>query len=53
LPLPGWTGVWFAALPHVEGLAAQGIAALFVIGSYLVVERKKRPRRQMAETTNI
>jgi high-affinity iron transporter len=39
-------GVWFAAFPNVEGLAAQAVAALFVIGSYLIVERKKRPRRQ-------
>jgi hypothetical protein len=31
--------------PNLEGLVAQGFAALFVTGSYLVVERKKRPRR--------
>jgi high-affinity iron transporter len=46
VPLPEWMGVWFAAFPNVEGLAAQAVAALFVIGSYLIVERKKRPRRQ-------
>jgi hypothetical protein len=45
-------GIWFAALPNVEGLVAQGFAAHFVTGSYLVVERKKHPRRQVAETTN-
>ncbi len=44
LPLPGWAGVWFAAFPNLEGLVAQAVAALLVIGSYLVVERKKRPR---------
>jgi high-affinity iron transporter len=53
LPLPGWMGIWFAAFPNLEGLAAQALAALFVVGSYLVVERKKRPRRQMAETTSV
>ncbi len=40
----GWMGIWFAAFPNVEGL--------FVIGSYLVVERKKHPRRRMAQSTN-
>jgi high-affinity iron transporter len=53
VPLPGWMGIWFAAFPNVEGLVAQGLAALFVVGSYLVVERMKRPRRQMAETTSV
>ena len=49
VPLPGWLGIWFAAFPNVEGLAAQGISALFVVGSYIVVERKKHPRRRTAE----
>src|SRR5919205_3962483 len=52
VPLPEWLGVWFAAFPNVEGLAAQAVAALFVIGSDLIVERKKRPRRQVRETGN-
>jgi high-affinity iron transporter len=52
VPLPEWMGVWFAAFPNIEGLAAQAVAALFVIGSYLIVERKKRPRRQVRETGN-
>jgi high-affinity iron transporter len=53
IPLPGWMGIWFAAFPNVEGLVAQGLAALFVIGSYLVVERKKHPRNRVAQTTNV
>jgi high-affinity iron transporter len=52
LPLPGWMGIWFADFPNVQGLVAQGLAALFVIGSYLVVERKKRPRTRMVESTH-
>jgi len=52
LPLPGWMGIWFAAFPNVQGLVAQGLAALFVIVSYLVVEHKKHPRRQVAHSTN-
>jgi high-affinity iron transporter len=52
LPLPGWMGIWFVAFPNVEALVAQGLAALFVIGSYLVVERKKHPRPGVAQSTN-
>ena len=52
LPLPGWMGIWFAAFPNVQGLVAQGLAALFVIGSYLVVERKKHPRSRVAQSTD-
>lgn len=52
VPLPEWFGIWFAAFPNVEGLVAQAVAALFVAGSYLVVERNKRPRRQASETGN-
>jgi high-affinity iron transporter len=45
-------GIWFAAFPNVQGLLAQVLAALFVVGAYLVVERKKRPRPQVAGHTN-
>jgi high-affinity iron transporter len=50
--LPDWLGTWFAIFPNVEGLVAQAGAALGVIGSYLVVERKKRSRRLASETAN-
>ena len=46
LPLPGWLGMWFAVFPNIEGLVAQAFAALLVIGSYLTVEYRKRPRRK-------
>jgi high-affinity iron transporter len=44
---PGWLGLWLALFPTVEGLVAQGVAALLVIGSYFMAEemRVKRPRR--------
>jgi high-affinity iron transporter len=51
VPLPEWIGIWFAAFPNVQGLVAQVVAALFVIGSYLIVERKKRPRRQVGTSS--
>ena len=50
--LPEWLGTWFAVFPNVEGLTAQAGAALFVISSYLVVERNKRSRRQASVTAN-
>ncbi len=45
---PGWVGTWFALFPTVETLVAQVIAALAVIGSYLLAEqvRVRRPRRR-------
>ncbi|HZC19642.1 MAG TPA: FTR1 family protein [Rubrobacteraceae bacterium] len=51
--LPEWLGVWFAVFPNVEGLVAQALAALFVAGSYLVVERNKRSHRQASQTSNV
>jgi high-affinity iron transporter len=40
-------GLWFAVFPNVESLAAQGIAAVIVIGSYFLAQYLKvwRPRR--------
>lgn len=37
LPIPDWMGVWFATFPNVEGLAAQIVAVVLVVGSYLWV----------------
>ena len=34
LPLPAWVGMWFAIFPNVEGLVAQALAVLLVLGSY-------------------
>jgi high-affinity iron transporter len=47
LPLPRWMGVWFAVYPVMETLAAQALAAAFVVGSYELAEyvRVSRPRR--------
>jgi high-affinity iron transporter len=47
ISIPGWMGLWFAVFPTVESLVAQGLAALLVIGSYLVAEwlRVRRPQR--------
>ena len=48
--IPDWMGLWFAVFPTVETLAAQGIALLVVLGSYLFVRlqlaQRSRPERQ-------
>jgi high-affinity iron transporter len=32
--IPAWVGMWFAVFPNYEGLIAQALAALLVVGSY-------------------
>jgi len=46
--MPGWLGLWFAVFPTVETLAAQGIAALLVLGSYTIVNAQLARRRDSA-----
>lgn len=47
LPLPPWVGMWFAVFPNVEGLLAQALAVLLVLGSYFSAQlmrlKKLRP----------
>ena len=40
LPIPAWMGIWFSVFPNVESIAAQAVAAMLVIGSYLVAQYK-------------
>ncbi|MTD45883.1 iron permease [Conexibacter sp. W3-3-2] len=46
--VPEWMGSWFEVYSYWETLAAQALAAVFVIGSYYAAEyvRVKRPRRR-------
>lgn len=48
LPIPGWAGLWFAIFPNIEGLAAQLLAAIFVLGSYFLAEylKVRRPKKR-------
>ena len=47
--IPAWAGLWFALFPTVETLAAQFVAAILVLGSYVVVNAQlTRDRRSDA-----
>ncbi len=48
LPIPGWMRLWFSIFPTVQTLAAQVLAAVVVIGSYLLAQETRiwRPVRQ-------
>jgi high-affinity iron transporter len=49
--IPDWMGLWFAVFPTVETLAAQGIALLLVLGSYIFVRVRVAHRsRPMSES---
>ena len=39
--MPAWLGTWFALFPNAEGLGAQVLAALIVIGSYFLAQRQR------------
>jgi high-affinity iron transporter len=45
---PNWLGTWFATFANVQGLVAQGAAAVFVVGSYVLASelQVRRPRRR-------
>jgi high-affinity iron transporter len=49
---PHWLGTWFATFPNLEGLAAQGVTGLVVLGSYLVSSelQMRRPQRQASRS---
>lgn len=46
--IPAWVQLWFAVFPTVESLALQVLAAVIVIGSYFVAERRVRTPAQPA-----
>ena len=49
--VPTWMGSWFEVYPYWETIAAQVLAALFVVGSYYAAEyvKDRRPRKQGLE----
>jgi high-affinity iron transporter len=47
--LPYWSGMWFGFYASWEGIAAQLLAAVLVIGSYLLAEGLKKRQRSSAQ----
>jgi high-affinity iron transporter len=41
LPIPAWVSAWFGINPNVEGLAAQTLTAVLIVGSYFVARRQQ------------
>ena len=48
--IPSWAGLWFSVFPTVETLTAQGVAALLVLGSYTVANRRVTARARTSES---
>jgi len=46
--LPAWIGLWFSVFPTVETLAAQSLAAILVIGSYVLARAHDTRRCEAA-----
>ena len=40
LPIPEWVSAWFGINPNLEGLSAQTVAAVLIVGSYFVARRR-------------
>ena len=54
ISIPEWVGVWFATFPNLEGLSAQLLAAVLVLGSYVVARwRVIRPQRALTPSPEI
>ncbi len=51
VPAPDWMGVWFAFFPTVETIVGQALAALLVIGSYVVARETRLIRMPGRSTT--
>jgi high-affinity iron transporter len=47
--IPAWMGLWFSVFPTVETLVAQLLAAILVIGCYLVPRFRTRKQRRNGE----
>lgn len=50
--IPGWMELWFAVFPTVETLMAQAIAAVLVVGSYVVVQVQLKQQGQSSSLSN-
>ncbi|MFZ0090671.1 MAG: FTR1 family protein [Solirubrobacteraceae bacterium] len=55
LSIPGWMGTWFSLFDNWETFVGQGLALLFVVGSYGLAQylRVWRPRRRSAQSAHV
>jgi high-affinity iron transporter len=47
ISIPDWLGMWFAIFPNIQGIAAQFLAALVVLGSYISAQSLKQPSKKL------
>jgi len=51
--VPAWMGLWFSVFPNVEGLIAQAVAFVFVLGSYFVAKQPKAASERQPATKQV
>jgi high-affinity iron transporter len=51
--MPAWAGLWFACFPTVETLAAQAIAVVLVLGSYVLAQARAGAERTMNTSESV
>jgi high-affinity iron transporter len=51
--VPAWMGLWFSVFPNVEGLIAQCVAFVLVLGSYVVAKQPKAAARKQPATKRV
>jgi len=53
LPIPEWVSAWFGINPNVEGLLAQALAAVLIVGSYFAARRQRPSVRRGGESAAV
>ncbi len=51
--VPAWMGLWFSVFPNVEGLIAQTVAFVLVLGSYFVAKQPKAASEKQPATKHV
>lgn len=55
LSIPNWAEVWFCIFPNVESLSFQGLAVVYVLGSYFaqrIITKRKAIKQKLISLTN-
>lgn len=51
--VPSWMGLWLSVFPNVEGLIAQAVAFVLVLGSYFVAKQPKAASQKQPATKRV